>query len=105
MRRAAKSRLLSASPRCTSRKALHTDPSASRIHQHTRAPTRRLWDSIPDVAKYQIILTIGIIEVYSEHSFILEKQGQVKQAHASAHTHRSTRTRRMCGARPGSHQL
>ncbi len=35
-----------------------------------------VWDSIPDAAKAQIILAVGIFEVYSEHSFILEKQGQ-----------------------------
>jgi len=34
------------------------------------------WDAIPDAAKLQIILFVGILDVYSEHSFILEKQGQ-----------------------------
>jgi len=34
------------------------------------------WDAIPEIAKLQIILYIGFLEVYSEHSFIIEKQGQ-----------------------------
>jgi len=34
------------------------------------------WDALPDAAKLQIILFIGFLEVYSEHSFILKKQGQ-----------------------------
>ena len=34
------------------------------------------WDALPEVAKYQIILFIGFLEVFSEHSFILEAQGQ-----------------------------
>jgi len=34
------------------------------------------WDALPDAAKLQIILFVGFLEVYSEHSFILEKQGQ-----------------------------
>uniref|UniRef100_A0A7S2B6W3 Chlorophyll a-b binding protein, chloroplastic n=1 Tax=Haptolina brevifila TaxID=156173 RepID=A0A7S2B6W3_9EUKA len=34
------------------------------------------WDALPEAAKWQIILFIGFLEVYSEHSFILEKQGQ-----------------------------
>jgi len=34
------------------------------------------WDAIPTAAKLQIIGFVGILDVYSEHSFILEKQGQ-----------------------------
>jgi len=34
------------------------------------------WDALPEAAKWQIILFVGFLEVYSEHSFILEKQGQ-----------------------------
>lgn len=34
------------------------------------------WDAVPLAAKAQIILFIGFLEIYSEHSFILEKQGQ-----------------------------
>jgi len=34
------------------------------------------WDALPLGAKYQIILFIGFLEVFSEHSFILEKEGQ-----------------------------
>jgi len=34
------------------------------------------WDALPEAAKYQIILFIGFLEVYSEHAFILEKEGQ-----------------------------
>jgi len=34
------------------------------------------WDALPVAAKLQIILFVGFLEVYSEHSFILEKQGE-----------------------------
>ena len=34
------------------------------------------WDALPLAAKLQIVLFVGFLEVYSEHSFILEKQGQ-----------------------------
>jgi hypothetical protein len=34
------------------------------------------WDALPDVAKLQIIGFVGFLEVFSEHSFILEKQGE-----------------------------
>ena len=34
------------------------------------------WDALPEAAKYQIVLFVGFLEVYSEHSFILEKEGQ-----------------------------
>jgi len=34
------------------------------------------WDALPEAAKWQIILAVGFLEVYSEHSFILEKQGE-----------------------------
>jgi len=34
------------------------------------------WDAIPLAAKLQIIGFVGFLDVYSEHSFILEKQGQ-----------------------------
>jgi len=34
------------------------------------------WDAMPLEAKLQIILFIGILEGYSEHSFILEKSGE-----------------------------
>lgn len=34
------------------------------------------WDALPEVAKWQIILFVGFLEIYSEHSFILEKQGE-----------------------------
>ena len=34
------------------------------------------WDALPDAAKLQIIVFVGFLEVYSEHSFILEKQGE-----------------------------
>ncbi|EOD35189.1 light harvesting protein [Emiliania huxleyi CCMP1516] len=34
------------------------------------------WAQLPEAAKWQIILFVGFLEVYSEHSFILEKYGQ-----------------------------
>merc|ERR1719247_2546225 len=34
------------------------------------------WDALPEAAKYQIVAFVGFLEVFSEHSFILEKQGQ-----------------------------
>merc|ERR1719201_1807372 len=34
------------------------------------------WDALPEAAKYQIVLFVGFLEVFSEHSFILEKEGQ-----------------------------
>jgi len=34
------------------------------------------WDALPDVAKYQIILFIGFLEVFSEHSYILKADGE-----------------------------
>merc|ERR1719198_1943145 len=34
------------------------------------------WDQLPEAAKAQIILFIGILEVFSEHSYILKDQGQ-----------------------------
>merc|ERR1719197_2352321 len=34
------------------------------------------WDALPDVAKYQIILFVGFLEVFSEHSYILEADGE-----------------------------
>jgi len=34
------------------------------------------WDALPEASKYQIILFIGFLEVFSEHSYILEAQGQ-----------------------------
>ena len=34
------------------------------------------WDQLPEAAKYQIILFVGFLEVFSEHSFILEAQGE-----------------------------
>jgi len=34
------------------------------------------WDALPEAAKYQIILFVGFLEVFSEHSYILEAQGQ-----------------------------
>jgi len=34
------------------------------------------WDALPEAAKFQIILFVGILEVFSEHSYILEAQGQ-----------------------------
>ena len=34
------------------------------------------WDALPQAAKWQIIGFVGFLEVYSEHSFILEKEGQ-----------------------------
>ena len=34
------------------------------------------WDLLPEAAKYQIILFVGFLEVFSEHSYILEAQGQ-----------------------------
>ena len=35
-----------------------------------------LWDSIPEAAKWQIILTIGFFEFWRENSYILETEGQ-----------------------------
>merc|ERR1711907_507592 len=35
-----------------------------------------VWDAIPEVAKYQIIAVIGYLEVYSENSAVLGRQGQ-----------------------------
>jgi hypothetical protein len=34
------------------------------------------WDAIPEVAKWQIILTIAFFEFWRENSFILEKDGE-----------------------------
>jgi hypothetical protein len=34
------------------------------------------WDMLPEAAKYQIILFVGFLEVFSEHSYILEAQGE-----------------------------
>jgi len=34
------------------------------------------WDALPEAAKWQIICFVGFLEIYSEHSFILEKEGQ-----------------------------
>jgi len=34
------------------------------------------WDELPMAAKLQIVAFVGFLEVYSEHSFILEKQGE-----------------------------
>ena len=42
----------------------------------TAATPPEQWDALPEVAKYQIVLFVGFLEVYSEHSFILEKQGE-----------------------------
>merc|ERR1719152_311943 len=35
-----------------------------------------VWDNLPEVAKWQIILTIAFFEFWRENSFILEKDGQ-----------------------------
>jgi len=35
-----------------------------------------LWDSIPEVAKWQIILTIGFFEFWRENSYILSSEGE-----------------------------
>jgi hypothetical protein len=35
-----------------------------------------LWDSLPSVARLQIILTIGLFEFWSETSYVLEKEGE-----------------------------
>merc|ERR1711998_349443 len=42
----------------------------------TAASPCEQWDMLPEAAKYQIILFVGFLEVFSEHSFILEKEGQ-----------------------------
>jgi len=42
----------------------------------TAATPPEQWDALPEAAKWQILCFIGFLEVYSEHSFILEKQGQ-----------------------------
>jgi len=34
------------------------------------------WDALPEAAKLQIIGFVGFLEIYSEHSFILEKEGE-----------------------------
>merc|ERR1719183_3235974 len=34
------------------------------------------WDALPEAAKFQIIGFVGFLEIFSEHSFILEAQGQ-----------------------------
>ena len=34
------------------------------------------WDMLPDAAKLQIIGFVGFLEIYSEHSFILENDGE-----------------------------
>jgi len=34
------------------------------------------WDALPEAAKYQIVLFVGFLEVFSEHSYILEAQGE-----------------------------
>ena len=41
----------------------------------TKSPAE-LWDQVPEAGKWQIVLFVGFLEVYSEHSFILEKEGQ-----------------------------
>jgi len=35
-----------------------------------------LWDSIPEIAKWQIILTIGFFEYWRENAYVLEQEGQ-----------------------------
>merc|ERR1719476_353503 len=35
-----------------------------------------VWDAIPNAAKWQIILVIGFLEIWSETSFVLEQEGQ-----------------------------
>jgi len=42
----------------------------------TAASPPAQWDALPEAAKYQIVAFVGFLEVFSEHSFILEKQGQ-----------------------------
>jgi len=44
--------------------------------QITAASPCEQWDQLPEAAKFQIILFVGFLEVFSEHSFILEAQGQ-----------------------------
>merc|ERR1719183_1025733 len=34
------------------------------------------WDALPEAAKFQIIGFVGFLEIFSEHSFILEAQGE-----------------------------
>merc|ERR1719199_2266853 len=50
------------------------DGIAQSVPKGLSAP--EVWDAIPEAAKWQIVLFVGFLEVYSEHSFILEKQGQ-----------------------------
>jgi len=42
----------------------------------TEAAPQAQWDALPTAAKLQIIGFIGFLEIFSEHSFILEAQGQ-----------------------------
>ena len=42
----------------------------------TAASPCEQWDQLPEAAKYQIVLFIGFLEIFSEHSYILEAQGQ-----------------------------
>jgi len=40
------------------------------------ASPQQLWDNVPEVAKWQIMITIAFFEFWRENSFILEKDGQ-----------------------------
>ena len=42
----------------------------------TATTPQEQWDALPMAAKLQIVVFVGFLEVYSEHSFILEKQGE-----------------------------
>merc|ERR1719326_1827070 len=40
------------------------------------ASPQQLWDNLPEVAKWQIFITIAFFEFWRENSYILEKDGQ-----------------------------
>jgi len=42
----------------------------------TAASPCEQWDQLPEAAKFQIIGFVGFLEIFSEHSFILEAQGE-----------------------------
>ena len=58
---------------------LHANGIQLPIHipgDYTTKSPAELWDQVPEAGKWQIVLFVGFLEVYSEHSFILEKEGQ-----------------------------
>jgi len=42
----------------------------------TGVSPQALWDSIPEAAKWQIILTIGFLEFWRENAYVLSSDGE-----------------------------